>query len=97
MEQPKRTRMTAKQKQAHRKAQFTYKKQNAMANLAAKVAMLGDEALLDEFEFAAYVSKSVQWARLKRIRGGGFPYIKIGPSVRYRFGAIKEGAAQTAE
>lgn len=71
---------------------FAAKRANAMNNLTAKVSALGDDALLDEFETAAYLSKSVQWLRNKRIYGGSIPFVKIGNGVRYRFGSIKLAA-----
>ena len=69
------------------------KKATATDRLAAKIAALGDEALLDEYEEAAYLGKSVQWLRNRRIYGGGPPTLKIGGSVRYRFGDQKLGRA----
>lgn len=77
-----------------RRTIFKSKRANAMASLAAKVAALGDDALLDEFEYAAFVGRSVQWARLKRINHGGHPTLKIGTAVRYRFGDIKTASAK---
>lgn len=78
---------------AKRNERHAQKRQDAMGHLASKVAALGDDALLDEFEFAAYVGKSVQWARNRRVYGGSMPYIKIGAAVRYRLGDIKQSAA----
>jgi hypothetical protein len=75
--------------QARRHEIHTTKKQNALAKLAAKVVALGDDALLDEYETAAYCDKSVQWLRNGRIYGGSLPYVKIGNSVRYRLADIK--------
>jgi hypothetical protein len=69
---------------------FAKKRDGAMANLVSKVNALGDDALLDEFETAAYLGRSVQWLRLRRTTGATIPpVIKIGTGVRYRFGALK--------
>ena len=73
----------AKRNEAH-----LIKRSTAMMSLAAKVAALGDDALLDEYELCAYLGKSVQWARNRRIYGGSLPFKKIGASVRYRLGDI---------
>lgn len=92
--------LTAKEKQEVRKirnGRHAEKRGNAMANLTAKVAALGDDAMLDEYELCAYLGRSVQWARLHRTNngvGGGslLPYKKIGAAVRYRLGDIKAAA-----
>lgn len=65
------------------------KKETATVKMHQKISALGDDALLDEYELAAYFDKSVQWTRNMRVNGGGIPYIKIGNSVRYKFGSIK--------
>lgn len=65
------------------------KKSSATDQLRQKIEALGDDALLDEYEAAGYVGKSVQWMRNHRINGGGLPFIKVGSAVRYRFGNIK--------
>ena len=74
----------------HRREVFCSKRANAMNSLSAKVAALGDDALLDEFEFAAFISKSVQWVRNRRVYGGSLPFKRIGAAVRYRLGDIKD-------
>lgn len=79
----------SKQELIKRQERHTQKRAAAMVNLAAKVAALGDDALLDEYEYAAFVGKSVQWARNRRVYGNSAPFIKIGNSVRYRLGALK--------
>jgi len=87
--------LTAEEKQADRVKRHethTAKRTSAMSLLAAKVAALGDDALLDEYEYCAYVGKSVQWARNRRIYGGSLPFLKIGAAVRYRLGDIKAAA-----
>ena len=66
--------------------------EHAMANLVAKVTALGDDAMLDEYELCAYLGRSVQWARNRRIYGGSLPFRKIGAAVRYRMGDIKTAA-----
>ena len=80
---------TTKSDQDKRNKRHTQKRATALSNLAAKVAALGDDALLDEYETAAYYDKSVQWLRNRRIYGGGPPVVRIGASVRYRLGALK--------
>lgn len=65
------------------------KKAAAVERLRQKVEALGDEALLDEYEMAAYLDKSVQSLRNWRINGGLLPFIKIGAAVRYRVADIK--------
>lgn len=65
------------------------KKESARERLQQKLNTCGDDALLDEYEASAYFDKSVQWTRNMRVNGGGIPYIKIGNSVRYKFGSIK--------
>ena len=65
------------------------KRETALANVAAKVAALGDDALFDEYEEATYIGKSVQWLRNCRVYGGGPPVRKIGAAVRYRLGDQK--------
>lgn len=72
-----------------RNERHTQKRQYAMNHLAEKVASFGDDALLNEYEYAAYVGKSVQWCRNRRIYGGSHPFIKIGAAVRYRMRDIK--------
>lgn len=67
------------------------KRNKALANVAEKIAALGDNALFDEYETAAYIGKSVQWVRNRRVYGNSLPYVKIGNAVRYRFGSIKCG------
>lgn len=69
------------------------KQVNALANLAKKVAAVGDDALLDEFETAAFLGVSVQWLRNRRVYGGSLPYAKIGQAVRYRLGDLKESTS----
>lgn len=66
------------------------KQAEALSRLTSKVAAFGDDALLDEYEFCAYVERSLQWARNRRIYGGSLPFLKIGAAVRYRFGDIKK-------
>ena len=77
------------EEQAKRLERHYAKKESAQTKLHQKVAALGDDALLDEYEYSAYHGKSVQWTRNMRVNGGGHPFIKIGNSVRYRFGNIK--------
>lgn len=73
-----------------RRATHTRKQSEALGRLSAKVAALGDEALLDEYELAAYLGKSVQWLRNRRINGATMPrFVKIGQAVRYRLGDNK--------
>ncbi|UFS69470.1 hypothetical protein LPW11_16410 [Geomonas sp. RF6] len=83
---------TPEEKRRRRAEMFAEKRAGAMERLSSKVQALGDDALLDEFEAAAYLTKSVQWLRLDRLNGGvspQVPYIKVGNGVRYRFGALK--------
>jgi len=75
--------------QAKRLERHYAKKEAAADRLHQKMQTLGDEALLDEYEFAAFTDKSVQWARNKRVYGGSIPFIKIGNAVRYRVADIK--------
>lgn len=73
-----------------RRATHLKKTSEALGRLSAKVAALGDEALLDEYELAAYLGKSVQWLRNRRINGATMPrVIKVGQAVRYRLGDNK--------
>jgi hypothetical protein len=84
--------MTVEEKQADRvKRHETHaaKRTTAMSRLAAKVDALGDDAMLDEYELCAFLGKSVQWARNRRIYGGSLPFRKYGSAVRYRLGDIK--------
>lgn len=74
-----------------------YEKHRATAfeSLQRKIAALGDDAMLNEFEAAAFLDKSVQWLRNRRINGNREtypPYSKIGGGVRYRFGSLKLAA-----
>ncbi|MGE0917921.1 hypothetical protein [Trichlorobacter lovleyi] len=64
----------------------------AFDSLKHKIDAFGDDAQLNEYETAEYLSKSVQSLRNDRINGGKIPYQKIGGSVRYRFGAVKLAA-----
>jgi hypothetical protein len=66
------------------------KKDSAAERLHHKLAAIGDDALLDEYETAAYLDNSVQTLRNWRMKGSGFPFIKIGAAVRYRVGDIKD-------
>lgn len=76
-----------------RRVLFKEKRAGALASLGAKVAAVGDDALLDEFEAAAFLGCSVQTLRHRRSNGGtNPPSIKIGLAVRYRFGSIKPQA-----
>ena len=79
---------TKKTDQAKRNERHAQKRAAALSNLAAKVAALGDDALLDEYEMAAFIDKSVQWLRNRRIYGKSLPFRKIGNYVRYRLGDI---------
>jgi hypothetical protein len=76
-----------------RRETFLEKQAGAFENLSKKISALGEEALLDEFEMAALIGKSVQWVRSQRINGetnaGTIPYLKIGAAVRYRLRDIK--------
>jgi hypothetical protein len=74
----------AKRKNLHR-----LKIETAAEKLRRKLADLGDEALLDEYETAEFLKKSVQWLRNRRIYGGSLPFIKIGAAVRYRVADLK--------
>lgn len=65
---------------------------DALEGLKLKVNAVGDDALLTEYEAAAYLGYSVQWMRNRRVYGGSVPYVKIGGGVRYRFGEIKTAA-----
>lgn len=87
---PEQEEVRREEKRKKRAEVFAKKRDGAMANLVSKVNALGDDALLDEFETAAYLGRSVQWLRLRRITGATTPpVIKIGTGVRYRFGALK--------
>jgi hypothetical protein len=75
--------------QIKRMAQHYAKKESALEKLRQKLATIGDDALLDEYEEAEYLGKSVQWLRNMRMNCGGPPFIKIGAAVRYRVGDTK--------
>jgi len=42
------------------------------------------EALLNEYEYARIVNRSVASVRRDRVRGVGCPFVKLGALVRYR-------------
>ena len=42
------------------------------------------EPLLDEFEYARIIGRSVSSIRRDRVLGAGCPYVKLGSLVRYR-------------
>ncbi|MDD2736280.1 MAG: hypothetical protein PHF56_20300 [Desulfuromonadaceae bacterium] len=91
----KQRKMTDAEKQADRVKRnevHTTKRSSAMASLAAKYQNFGDDAMLDEYELCAYLGRSVQWARNRRIYGGSLPFRKIGAAVRYRLGDVKAAA-----
>lgn len=75
--------------QTKRLVRHQAKKESAAERLHQKFQALGDAALLDEYEAAAYLSCSVQKLRLSRVNGGNLPFLKIGAAVRYRLGDIK--------
>ena len=58
-----------------------------MDNRQAQPAPDGDlhpDRLLTETEVEDKYGFTVSWLRKRRVTGGGIPYLKIGPSVRYR-------------
>lgn len=65
------------------------KLQSAGLMLRKKLKTSGDDALLDEYEAGSYLSKSVQWMRLRRMHGGGPVVVKIGGGVRYRMSDLR--------
>ncbi|MGD9687845.1 MAG: hypothetical protein AB7U43_12835 [Desulfobacter sp.] len=83
------TTQTCNSEQAKRLERHRAKKETATDRLHQKFRSLGSDALLDEYEAAAYVGCSVQKLRMNRVRGGGLPFLKIGAAVRYRLGDIK--------
>ena len=75
--------------QANRLAWHYEKQDSAAERLQHKLAAIGDDALLDEYETAAYLDNSVQTLRNWRMKGSGLPFLKVGAAVRYRVGDIK--------
>lgn len=89
------TKQTYTEYKPRREELYLEYKSAAHASLEAKVKALGDDALLTEFEAAAYLGKSVQWLRNRRIKGSRDTYpqaIKIGGGVRYRYGTLRQAA-----
>lgn len=80
---------------AKRHERHKNKQNRALEKLAEKVAALGDDALLDEYECAAFLGVSVQWLRNRRVYGGSLPYVKVGQAVRYRLGDLKQSATSS--
>jgi hypothetical protein len=60
-----------------------------VSQITAEAADSNDDELLDTVAMAQWFGYSVQWFEIKRSKGGGPPFERIGRKIRYRRGKAR--------